>query len=708
MKKPFRSVEAWKSALMTLPDGPFFELLRSVFGNIKTPFNKQKLLEDLVVFLSRDDIRKIIGLYIDEADAAFIAAAALLGEPLPGEMEDFLAEDMSAGELQARMLNLEERFIICRFREEGLYRIALNPVLECVLSPFAVDSGVLFPSRSGEGGGSFPVTERPAALKGDCLIAGIVSFVLEEPCLLRPGRDQGKEGMRKKILAEANRVFPGMDMELLAGGLYMLELLRASGEQLFPDRERLGDFAKLSSRERLEYWAAGIYCFEPEAFGGPVSYLDRGRVRSIAGFFHRALGFIEEGTLYPLKTLRRRIFVLEREEPDTFPVRQGIHFERFLDALEKTGLIVKRGSSLFELASSADGREDAANGSGEKGSGAVLAMDAPFSWIAYPETAFADILDLAFFSAVRETGAALRFELTRDSAVRGFDRGISAEYMSGLLERLSGNRINGTLVWTLGDWEKRYGEVTLEEGIVLTLSQDRQYLTEAEPLKSFIRKTLAPGVYLLFEDAENASRAPARETETAAEALRRAGVDIIARGGAKAPVPFPQRVFFSSLKKEEALPAPENPRPSDPEDAAKRERAREEVKAGFRKSLEKLSLTREERAELLSRMERRLILCESQLDGASIRYEKLEARGLDYAGKANIARQAIASKSLVEVQWSSKGDSREVRGIPGAIEKKGGESILILDSAETPGEVLRIPLGKIGLLRRIKKSIFGE
>ncbi|MDR1418842.1 MAG: helicase-associated domain-containing protein [Treponema sp.] len=702
MKKPFRSVEAWKSALMTLPDGPFFELLRSVFGNIKTPFNKQKLLEDLVVFLSRDDIRKIIGLYIDEEDAVFIAAVAFLGEPLPGELESFFLEDMSAAELQTRMLNLEERFIIYRFREEGPPRIALNPALESVLAPFAGDSGGLFPSRSAESGGSFPLSEKAAALPGDCLIAGIVSFVLEEPCFLRPVRDQGKEGIRKKILAEGNRIFPDMDMEILAGGLYMLELLRADGEHLFPDRERLEDFARLSSRERLEYWATGIYCFEHEAFGGPVSYLGRGRVRNIAGFFHRTLEFVQAGVLYPLKTLRRRLFVLEREEPDTFPARQEIHFERFLDALEKTGLIVTRGNSLFQLAQGADG-------SGKKGQGAVLAMDAPFSWIAYPETAFADILDLAFFSAVRETGTALRFELTRDSAVRGFDRGIRAEQMSGLLERLSGNRINETLVWTLGDWQKRYGEVTLEEGIVLTLSQDRQYLAEAEPLRSLIRKTLTPGVYLLFEDAESASFTPAPETETAAEALRRAGVDIIARGGGAKTAPrLPRKIFFSALEKGEDFPFPESPRRGDSEDPAERERAREAIKEGFRKSLEKLSLTREERAELLSRMERRLILCESQLDGASIRYEKLEARGLDYAGKANIARQAIALKSLVEVKWSSRGDSREVRGIPGAIEKKGGESILVLDSAENPGEVLRIPLGKIGLLRRIKKSIFGE
>jgi len=56
--KSFRPVDHWKSAIMSLPEGNFFELLRSVFGNIKTPFSKHKLLEDLFAFLSKKKIEK--------------------------------------------------------------------------------------------------------------------------------------------------------------------------------------------------------------------------------------------------------------------------------------------------------------------------------------------------------------------------------------------------------------------------------------------------------------------------------------------------------------------------------------------------------------------------------------------------------------------------------------------------------------------------
>jgi hypothetical protein len=121
-----------------------------------------------------------------------------------------------------------------------------------------------------------------------------------------------------------------------------------------------------------------------------------------------------------------------------------------------------------------------------------------------------------------------------------------------------------------------------------------------------------------------------------------------------------------------------------------------------------MKLPKTERDELAARIERRLVLSESQLSGASIRYEKLEARGLDYVGKASIAKQAIASKSLVEVKWphAARG-MQQTFGIPLALEKSEGESVLILDPV-SEGDTIRIPLGKISLLRRIKKSIFGE
>jgi hypothetical protein len=339
----------------------------------------------------------------------------------------------------------------------------------------------------------------------------------------------------------------------------------------------------------------------------------------------------------------------------------------------------------------------------------------------YPEISFEDALELASFCLVRETGTAVRFELTRESVVRGFDRGLDADAIITLLDRLSGNQVEQNLRWTLKDWETRYSGVSLYQGLVLTLAEDRRYLAEAEPVASLISRTVAPGVYLLS----------ANERAGAIQALHRAGIDIIAQpppvtaagsygtfiGERRSPYPSSGSARYSYGVQTRP---PENLFPdqrSGAEFPSRNMEQAEQYKDRFRAALGKLSLTKGERDELSARIERRLILNESQLVGVSVRYEKLEARGLDYVGKTSIAKQAIAAKQHIEIVWSSQdGAVNRVIGIPEALEKSGGETLLVLNpvpgtsaqGASVPGDVIRLPLGKISLLRRIKQSIFGE
>jgi hypothetical protein len=291
--------------------------------------------------------------------------------------------------------------------------------------------------------------------------------------------------------------------------------------------------------------------------------------------------------------------------------------------------------------------------------------------------------------------------------------------MLALLDRLSGGRLDANLGWTLKEWENRYSGVSLNEGIVLTLAEENRYLAEAGPVSLLITRTLAPGVYLLSSD----------ERFEAAEVLRKAGVDIFAQppAGGIAKNRFGRSFLsdsFLRLGESQGRFIDLNEVPGSL--VSKNEAEAIKEKLGL--ALEKQKLSKQERDELVARIERRLILSEAQLDAASLRYEKLEARGLDYPGKASIAKQAVENGSLLEVIWpvAGGGQSRVV-GLAQALEKSGEESILVIktrlpgragDAAPAtgrtpkeakPSEVMvRVPLGKISLLRRIKQSIFGE
>jgi len=740
--KSFRPVDHWKSAIMSLPEGNFFELLRSVFGNIKTPFSKHKLLEDLFAFLSKKENRKTIEAFIGEKDHKVIAATALLNEPETGSLEKFFAGEMTVAELHAVIINLEERLILYRFRDEKCQRLALNPVLEEVLSPFIADTRPLFRS--------FPIdsaNETEAAPQAACqpyyisdprIMAALFTFIIEEEELFKTETGSGARGtssqetpipeLRKKVMDSVKKNFPDLDFELAVNNLIQLGLFRHTDRYLIPNSEKITEFSELSDTERREYWAAGLYiCFretEKKAHNGNSSMdnfafsFSWNRLRLIASFIHRFRSLLDPGRIYPEITLRRLWELMETQAEGMAKL-----WPSFLAVMEKIDLIKAKkftDSGKEETCWRIPLEAPKEHTSTEP----VIAMDTAFTFILYPEISFADAIALSAFCSIKEcTGTLISFELSSKSAVRGFDQGLDADAMMELLQRLSENRLDPNLDWTLKEWEKRYTGVSLHQGIVLTLTEDNRYLAKAGPVSHLIGKTLAPGVYLLSTE----------ERSTVVRALRRAGIDIVAqppedagigrlRGGGSFRNSFPH--LYSSDAGEFGLaysfPRADKETPMPSIDTvygatiygttASGEGA--SIKEKFHKVLDRMKITKQERDELIARIERGLVLSEAQLESTSVRYEKLEARGLDYTGKTTIAKQAIETGSLLEITWPGRdGEPNSTIGIPQTIEKKEGENILVLrtsGNSESAARVLKIPIGKISLLRRIKQSIFGE
>jgi len=704
---------------MTLPDNAFFELIRTVFGKVNTPFNKQILASDLEKFLMRGDIQKNIASYINKQDARMIAAVAFLNEPCPSDLETFFLGDLSYAELNDQLVNLEERFILYRFQDEdksqGFKHLTLNPIFKSILLPYIANTALLFPSvhmgeTTSDENQTNKNTEFPL-LYDDRTPAVLLSFVSMNDAFFK---NKGG-GIRQKVLNASQTLFPSLPMEALIGGLQVLGLLFTKDDRLIPDYRRFSAFGRLNRQERAEYYTAGIFWYRESApfkdgadsadsTDSAVSpWLMRTKVRFCATFIHRLCMLLDPDRLYSIATLRKLAYALERENND-------ISINKLVDTMKQTGLLVSVSNEYVRKHSFAE----FPMGGGAPEGRAVIAMDASFSLMVYPEIEYNDLVKIAAFSHVTEAGLNVRFELNRDSAVSAFNMGISANSIIELLQRLSQNRIDDNLIYALRDWEKSHREVILRQGLVLTLSPERQYLAETRPLSTLITETLAPGIYML----------PATLEERVVRALQKAGISIIARHGEQSDenrlsdgsrfdgyssnfYPSFPSVNFNSLIYPNGLPPNEKPEGDSSANDETGDAARD-LTQSFHSALKKMRMDKEKQDELEARINRRLILCESQLKDAVLRYEKLEARGLDYNGKTLIAKQAISLQSLVEVVWPVNQKRERVFGIPKALDKTGSESILIIKpmDGEDDEDVVRIPLGKISLLRRIKRSIF--
>ena len=64
----------WRESIAVLPDNHFFEIIRMYLGEIKTPFNKQKLIEELGAFIRREENRRTLISLLSETDLRIISA----------------------------------------------------------------------------------------------------------------------------------------------------------------------------------------------------------------------------------------------------------------------------------------------------------------------------------------------------------------------------------------------------------------------------------------------------------------------------------------------------------------------------------------------------------------------------------------------------------------------------------------------------------
>lgn len=690
-------VISWREALVRLSDQHFFDLMRMYLGAIRTPFNKQKLVEELSSFIRKKETRERIVFCLDDFDRVILAAIAELPSPTQQKIVALFAGYKSFPEIYERILNLEERLVIYRKGESDNREYAVNPLLAADLAPHADLSALVSPDSLGE-----PVS---IPLRVDDLsLAALYSFFLHE------GESVKNDGsFRKKTLGALDAVFPQLVADpncfrFLLSSFQNLGLFVKIEGRLVPDPDRWRSFAKDAPLVRFAWLVAAA---------GPR--LPRDLLRDRAQVFLDFYASLEDGARYRPEIVSRLALLLSEKSGRPSVGRPGGRFSAMIRAQENaaeeeqtsTKADMASVSLAFGLLAKIDGfvvKNSALAPSATAGAGAkpYLIVSPSLEVTLMPGFTLAELLPLALCMEVRDIQIAGQFEITRKSCAVAFDRGVTAESLVALFRSRSVQAFPQNVEFSVNDWFRSYSSVSLYHGYVLRVDESRRVLFENdEYLSSLIRKIFAPGVYLLDADSP----------EEIQSIFTQADLDFLP--SVSSPLPKRELSDLPSLRVAVAGRSGErvSPRgrtlPRDGSSARDAADPKQNFRAEILAALDELAFPPDIDDALRSRVDRRIVLTPSQLDPESVRIEKVEARGMDFLGKVRIAEYALVSGSLLEIALDAQDGSRTILGRPISTEKRTGD--VLLKIVTEPEQTLeQVSLGKALLVRRIRGSIFSE
>ena len=732
----------------------FFGLMRLYLGEIKTPYNKQKLIEALTSFLHKEENRRVLIKLLSREELMIIGAVLYIPFCTKEKTAAFFSPTFSFAFLHNAFLNLEERLILFRRKdvENAKEYFDVNPLLLNDIEPL-INADLLFPqahpvcqvSADPQVFGRAEGTDVPAVCERHFLSARLLAswfaFTAENPdCCRSDG------SFKKKTHEFAGLRFPEISADFLQKmhkALLSLSLFRKKEfgrETLFePDFAKWKSFALLPPLSRASYIAAA-FCLT-DCSSAPYG-VPRDELQKAAVLVRDFLSLVPPEGLF--RQDAQRLLFLLKERQGEFPQKEN-RFRRLLREnfagtaadISETGETLKPETLadaliLFGLlqGSAAEKKRPGKNRDetievftvnselyapfslrGSDGTGSELldnsiSINAGFSITVLKELPLSVFIELASCTELESCAVVASFRITKAASLRAFAGGAKPEGIESLLKKTASHEVPQNLLFSLRDWYALYSSGSLFKGYVLQVADDKRVLVENNPsLAPHICTMLSPGVYLL--DFLN--------DDEAFETIKKSGLEFI--GGLKnpesgiEPLPF-ERLdtaarFSGGTDGLDVLFAKKTAKT----DSAENDEFCEKHLRQMETELEKMNLPKEQKEELLLRINRKTIVHSAQLRSDSVRPEKTEAFGMDFLGKIHVLESAIAFSDLVEI--NSAGGI--VTGFPVKIEKSAGDAVLVLQSDDVKNtdtkngtESQKISIGQARSIKRIRSSVLGR
>ena len=684
----------WMEAICSLSEEQFSRKMHLYLGEIKTPYNKQRLTEQLAGFLRKsENIQNLIS-FLDEFDLQILTAVSLFPRATETLLIDFFSTQYSQSDIYAELLNLEDRLLIYKSKDKfsSTEFIFINPLLKDELAPYFNIKFLL------------PNPEVTKTLETDefCLsaefLASFVSYVNIFGLSVKADGD-----LKKNELARLQEIFGANDQtfQFLTNAFSNLFILKQTEKGLKINQVRLEQFAQLNQIQQF-----GLLC------ATATSHLSREGIKKHSqllidclasipqtGYTRSSvvrLGFLMSSRLGQTENSAKgrfeRLMQKAKEEQNATAVSlaEGSMIDRMIDSAIAFGLLKKIGTTEKKeevFVSAIDFSDQSKSGPNHQQKKNFLHVNSAYTVTLLPGLNLEDLAQLMTFLQIKKFGVVCEFEITKKSVSFAFDQKFSPQQIYDLLSTYLNYEIPQNIKVSIEDWYSSYSSAMLYKGFVLKVSDSNISVVLNNPrVRKFISEELAPGVYFLDLPLNTDIKMFLAEN----------GIDFM--GKVRKPyeenefLPFPP---FMPGKKLSCV--------EESKDVNIPLKKGANLLNNLKHSLEQMDLNKNQKQSLLYKIEKRLILSEHHLSVTSVRTEIMEVDGMDYAGKIHMIDAAVKNQDLLELKMpnANGSDYFTIIGLPLNLSKQTSDAVVQI-KVQPLNQIENFIVSRISHLRRLK------
>ena len=692
--KAENEIAQWQEAIASLSDKQFFDLIQLYLGEIKTPYNKQRLIEQLASFIHKqDNIQKILTL-LDTFDVKILTAISIIPQATQEALADFFNGEFSITEIYAEIINLTERLLIYRIKDPYSEKsfLHITPFLKEALDSY-LNIKLLFPDTNI----TTYSTDDIFTLNPNILSAFISYIKIRGISCKIDGT------IKKNDISRLVEIFPGKEkfIQLLMNAFINLHLVKEGPKAYELNKNRCKTFSNLPEIQQYAFLcAASVSRFSLDGLKKEAQLLIDS-LTSIPenGCTHQTLlrlaflfGIFKEESPAGIKKNRfSQMLEAARAKEDDLSQQNVSILDRMIDSALEFGLLQKLGTNesgekIYTMAKI--GANTVKEG---QPSPKVLNIDSTFTVTLMPGLALSELLPLTSFMMIKKCGVVTEFEINRQSVSAAFDQDWTPEKIFTAISDYSYYEIPQNLKINISEWYNSYSSATLYFGYILKVTESNISFAENNPnIKKYIKEKLADGIYLLNIPSDS----------PITKFIDESGLEFL--GNLKTSDPASEFTSFPALRPGQKISIfSKFQKENYSETSVSKSSA---LIKELKEAVIKKELTSQQKESLNNRISNRLILSLDQLEKTVIKTEILEAEGLDFAGKIHLLDTAVKEEDLVELQMPDAivpGKFFTIFGRPLSISRQPGEAVLRFQLEPTK-EIESILVSRITHLRRIR------